>query len=112
MFGNKGWADVATKAFSETLNLFWKDNRLLHSHRAGSTRHEGTADDYASLIAAALALHALTGESHIYKAQEITAGLEKIIGMPRRRLLPRSRNARAGHQEPTIGDDAHPTPVL
>ena len=77
VFGNKTWAGAATKAFSEGLNLFWKDNRLLHSHRAGSTRHEGTADDYASLIAAALALHALTSEAaYITKAQELTAALE------------------------------------
>ena len=77
VFGNKAWADAATRAFSEALNLFWKDNRLLHSHRAGSTRHEGTADDYASLIAAALALHALTGDAtYITKAQELTAALE------------------------------------
>jgi uncharacterized protein YyaL (SSP411 family) len=77
MFGNKAWGDAATKAFSEALNLFWKDNRLLHSHRAGSTRHEGTADDYANLIAAALALHALTGEAtYITKALELTSALE------------------------------------
>ena len=77
VFGNKSWADAATKAFSEALNLFWKDNRLLHSHRAGSTRHEGTADDYASLITAVLALHALTGEAtYITKAQELTRALE------------------------------------
>jgi uncharacterized protein YyaL (SSP411 family) len=77
VFGNKVWANAATRAFSEALNLFWKGNRLLHSHRAGSTRHEGTADDYASLIAAALALHALTGDAtYITKAQELIAALE------------------------------------
>ncbi|MDO8353386.1 MAG: thioredoxin domain-containing protein, partial [Aestuariivirga sp.] len=77
VFGNKAWADAAKKAFSEALNLFWKNDRLLHSHRAGSTRHEGTADDYASLIAAALALHALTSETkYITKTQELTTALE------------------------------------
>jgi uncharacterized protein len=77
VFGNKAWADAATNAFSEVLNLFWKDNRLLHSHRAGSTRHEGTADDYANLIAAALALHVLTGDpQYISKAQMLAAALE------------------------------------
>jgi uncharacterized protein YyaL (SSP411 family) len=77
VFGDRTWAAAATKAFSEALNLFWKNNRLLHSHRAGSTRHEGTADDYASLIAAALTLHALTGEAtYITKAQELTRALE------------------------------------
>ncbi|MDP1700777.1 MAG: thioredoxin domain-containing protein [Aestuariivirga sp.] len=77
VFGKKAWADSATQAFSEALNLFWKDNRLLHSHRAGSTSHEGTDDDYANLIAAALALHALTGDAaYITKAQELTGALE------------------------------------
>jgi uncharacterized protein YyaL (SSP411 family) len=77
VFGNRAWANAATRAFSEGLNLFWKDNRLLHSHRAGSTRHEGTADDYASLIAAALSLHTLTGDAtYITKAQELTLALE------------------------------------
>jgi uncharacterized protein YyaL (SSP411 family) len=77
VFGNKAWANAAMKAFSEGLRLFWKNNRLLHSHRAGSTRHEGTADDYANLITAALALHVLTGENtYISKALEITAALE------------------------------------
>jgi uncharacterized protein len=77
VFGNNTWAGAATRAFSEALNLFWKDNRLLHSHCAGSTRHEGTADDYASLIAAALALHALTGDAaYITRAQELTVALE------------------------------------
>ena len=44
----------------------------------GSTRHEGTADDYANLITAALALHALTGDPrYITKSQELTAALEE-----------------------------------
>lgn len=77
IFDQEEWAKAAIKAFAECLNLFWKDDRLLHSHRANSTRHEGTADDYANLIAAALALHALTGDPHyITSAQELTAALE------------------------------------
>jgi uncharacterized protein YyaL (SSP411 family) len=77
IFDQEKWASAATRSFSECLNLFWKDSRLLHSHRANSTRHEGTADDYANLIAAALALHALTGEpKYIICARELTAALE------------------------------------
>ena len=77
-FGNIAWKNAAMRAFSQCINIFWKDNRLLHSHRANSTRHEGTADDYASLIRAALALHALTGDSqYIAQAQELTAALEE-----------------------------------
>jgi hypothetical protein len=77
IFDQKEWANAAIRAFSECLNLFWKDHRLLHSHRANSTRHEGTADDYANLVTAALALHALTGDpEYITKAQELTAALE------------------------------------
>ena len=77
IFDQKGWANAAARAFSECLNLFWKDDRLFHSHRVGSTRHEGTADDYANLITAALALHALTGDpKYITNARELTASLE------------------------------------
>jgi uncharacterized protein YyaL (SSP411 family) len=77
VFDQKDWAKAAMKAFAECLNLFWKEDRLLHSHRVGSTRHEGTADDYANLITAALALHALTGDpQYITKAQELTTALE------------------------------------
>jgi uncharacterized protein len=77
IFDQKEWANAATRAFSECLNLFWKDNRLLHSHRANSTRHEGTADDYANLISAALALHALTADpQYIAHAQMLAASLE------------------------------------
>ncbi len=73
----KNWAKAAMRAFAECLNLFWKDNRLFHSHRANSTRHEGTADDYANFITAALALHALTGDQkYISNAQELTTALE------------------------------------
>ncbi len=78
IFDHKTWASAAIKAFSECLNLFWKDGRLLHSHRANSTRHQGTTDDYANLITAALALHNLTGDPlYIVKAQELTAALEE-----------------------------------
>ena len=78
IFDQKEWAKAAKTAFAECLNLFWKGGRLLHSHRANSTRHEGTTDDYANLITAALALHALTGDQqYISKAQELTASLEE-----------------------------------
>ena len=74
IFDHKTWASAAIKAFSDCLNLFWKDDRLLHSHRAGSTRHEGTADDYANFITAALALHALTGDPrYITRSQDLAA---------------------------------------
>ncbi len=78
VFDQKEWANAATRAFSECLNLFWKDGRLLHSHRVGSTRHEGTADDYANLITAALALHALTGDpQYITNAQRAHSGTRR-----------------------------------
>ena len=78
IFDRKEWANAAARAFSECLNLFWKDGRVFHSHRLGSTRHEGTADDYANLITAALALHALTGNpQYISNARQLTAALEE-----------------------------------
>ena len=77
IFDQKEWANAATRAFTGCLNLFWKNDRLLHSHRASSTRHEGTTDDYANFITAALALHAVIGDpQYVTKAQELAAALE------------------------------------
>ena len=77
IFDQEEWANAAIRAFAECLNLFWRDGRLLHSHRANSTRHEGTADDYANLIGASLALHTLTGnQQYAASAQMLTESLE------------------------------------
>ena len=78
IFRNQAWRQAAIRAFEACIEIFWQEGRLLHSHRLNSTRHEAIADDYANLIEAALALHALTAEPHyIATASELAASLEK-----------------------------------
>ena len=77
VFDNTEWAKAAIKSFDASMSIFWQDKRLLHSHRLNTTRHEAIADDYANLIEAALALHALTSSArYISIAQELAASLE------------------------------------
>ena len=110
VFDRKEWTNAATSAFSECLNLFWKDNRLLHSHRVGSTRHEGTADDYASLVTAALALHALTGDPHTSPRRRSSQRHSKTItGTVRRGFYHASqKHTKLPIKSRTIEDDATP----
>jgi uncharacterized protein YyaL (SSP411 family) len=56
VFGRQDWATAAEHAFSAVLGHLWSGGRLHHSWRNGETRHFATADGYANLIAAALAL--------------------------------------------------------
>ncbi|MCY4394355.1 MAG: thioredoxin domain-containing protein [Rhodospirillaceae bacterium] len=61
------WIDLAAGAFDfvldeMTLNTDSGGDRLVHSWRAGKGAHPATAEDYASLIRAALTLFEATGE--------------------------------------------------
>jgi len=55
------WIDLAKTAFDFIKTNMERDGRLLHSWRAGKAAHPATAEDYASLIRAALTLHETTG---------------------------------------------------
>ena len=66
MLNRPDWLPLARNAFDfivATLND--ADDRLMHSRRNGRNRHVATLDDYAQMIAAALALHQATGESDV-----------------------------------------------
>ena len=65
------WIDLARQAFSFVLQNMERDGRLMHSWRVGKAAHPATAEDYASLIRAALTLHETTGEAH-YCSQALT----------------------------------------
>ncbi len=62
--GRSDWTGHAEQAFDAVLKLLWnRDSGLSHSYRDGKTRNNATADGYANLIAAAIALHQATTQS-------------------------------------------------
>jgi uncharacterized protein YyaL (SSP411 family) len=76
VFGNAEWVAAAERAFARILKLLWTGQSLHHSWRNGSARHHATADGYANLIAAALALHAARNDrSYLDWAERLTAAL-------------------------------------
>ena len=62
------WIGLAAGAFGFVLDEMTDGDRLVHSWRAGRAAHPATAEDYASLIRAALTLFEATGEDR-YLAQ-------------------------------------------
>jgi hypothetical protein len=74
VFDRQGWIAEAQKAFGEVLQLLWDGEILHHSYRSGEVRNLATADGYAQLISAALALFEATGEAaHLSVAQDLCA---------------------------------------
>jgi len=74
--GRKEWLQAADKAFTAVLDHLWVGDRLRHSWRDGKTRHEATAEGYANLIAAALALAAISpGSEHLEWAKRLTEAM-------------------------------------
>jgi len=60
-FGVSDWIAHAAEAFTFVSSRMVEAGRLRHSFRAGQLRGPGTASDYANMIAAAIALHEVTG---------------------------------------------------
>jgi uncharacterized protein YyaL (SSP411 family) len=65
VFGSQEWLDAAQDAHAAVLQAFWDGTTLLHSHRAGKTRHRATAHDYAQLIECSLVLAGATGDTRV-----------------------------------------------
>jgi uncharacterized protein YyaL (SSP411 family) len=66
------WAHAGRAAFDAIMSHHWQDGRLCHSWRNGRLRYEATAEGYAHLITAALALAAITPNgNHLAKAVEL-----------------------------------------
>ena len=59
------WLSAAERAYAVILEKLDKQGRLHHSWRRGLLRSDGTLDDYAAMISAALTLHQFSG-SHDY----------------------------------------------
>ncbi|MGF1626175.1 MAG: thioredoxin domain-containing protein, partial [Alphaproteobacteria bacterium] len=63
VFDRTDWLRTATDAYDHVRAVLeTPDGRLMHSRRAGQNRHVATLDDYAQMIAAALALHQASGD--------------------------------------------------
>ncbi len=62
VFDQSDWLTAAQRAFRRIIELLWTGEFLHHSWRDGRAKHHATADGYANLIAAALALYAATDE--------------------------------------------------
>ena len=65
------WLSAAERAYAVILEKLDKQGRLHHSWRRGLLRSDGTLDDYAAMISAALTLHQFSG-SHDYFDQALT----------------------------------------
>jgi len=73
LLARSDWAEAARTAFTAIRTHHWQDGRLHHSWRDNRLRYDATAEGYAHLIAAALALAAITpGGNHLAFAQELT----------------------------------------
>jgi uncharacterized protein YyaL (SSP411 family) len=62
IFSRPDWLQHALQAFQGVLETHWRQGTLHHSWRDGRLRHLATAEGYANLIAAALALYAASGD--------------------------------------------------
>jgi uncharacterized protein YyaL (SSP411 family) len=70
------WAQAARTAFTAIRTHHWQDGRLHHSWRDNRLRYDATAEGYAHLITAALALAAITpAGDHLAFAQELTQAM-------------------------------------
>jgi uncharacterized protein len=77
-FDKPQWLAAAEAAFAFVSTKMIANGRLLHAYRAGEAKAPATANDYANMIRAALALANVTGKrSYIERAREWTDILDK-----------------------------------
>ena len=76
IFARQDWAEAARTAFDGIMKTLWAGGRLRHSWRNGQVRHEATAEGYANLISAALAIaQILPNAGHLASALELTEAM-------------------------------------
>jgi uncharacterized protein YyaL (SSP411 family) len=77
-FDRADWRDAAERAFDFVCTRMISKGRLFHAYRAGEAKAPATANDYANMIAAALALANVTGnQRYITQAREWTDVLDR-----------------------------------
>ncbi len=83
VFGRADWLKAAEDAFNFISTRMISDGRLLHAYRAGEAKAPATANDYADMIGAALALaNATANESYIARAREWVDVLDRHYWSP------------------------------
>ena len=68
IFDRADWTKAAQRAFQFIQDKMSNGTRLLHAYRAGRAKAPATLNDYANMIAAALALYQTTGETRYIDA--------------------------------------------
>ena len=77
-FDKPQWLAAAEAAFDFVSTKMITNGRLLHAYRAGEAKAPATANDYANMIRAALALANVTGKrAYVERAREWTDILDK-----------------------------------
>jgi uncharacterized protein len=77
-FDKPQWLAAAEAAFAFVSTRMISNGRLMHAYRAGEAKAPATANDYANMIRAALALANVTGKrTYVERAREWTATLDK-----------------------------------
>ena len=70
-FDRADWLEAAERAFQFICTRMTSNGRLLHAYRGGEAKAPATANDYANMIGAALALAKVTGKrSYVERARE------------------------------------------
>jgi hypothetical protein len=85
VFDQPTWLAAAETAFAVIDEQMYTDGHLRHSMRLGDVRHFATADGYANMISAALALFEVTGtERYLVRAQAWAEDLDRHYLNPKR----------------------------
>ncbi|MGE0211686.1 MAG: thioredoxin domain-containing protein [Parvibaculaceae bacterium] len=80
VFDRPDWIETAREAFADVLKHLWDGERLHHAYRAGVVRNLASADDYANLITAALALFEATGDRAVLeRASALARAMERHL---------------------------------
>ena len=70
-FDRPDWLEAAERAYQFICTRMTSNGRLLHAYRGGEAKAPATANDYANMIGAALALAKVTGKrSYVERARE------------------------------------------
>ncbi len=77
-FDRADWLEAAERGFQFVCTRMTSNGRLLHAYRGGEAKAPATANDYANMIGAALALAKVTGKrSYVERAREWVEVLDR-----------------------------------